>query len=74
MNIPSDKKLSQRLNHLVQQAVDKTIENHRQKGESIAISDEKGKVKIIPASDIPKFQKIGASNSKKNTLEASKEI
>ena len=39
MKTPSDKKLSKRLDHLVQQAVDKAIENHRQKGEFIAISD-----------------------------------
>ena len=39
MKTPSDKTLSKRLDHLVQQAVDKAIENHRQKGEFIAISD-----------------------------------
>ncbi|MDJ0635951.1 MAG: hypothetical protein QNJ34_22385 [Xenococcaceae cyanobacterium MO_188.B29] len=38
--------------------VDKAIENHRQKGESIVISDEQGKVKIILASEIPKLQQI----------------
>lgn len=53
MKIQTDKKLSDRLNYLVQQAVDKAIENHRQKGESIAISDEQGKVKIVPAKEIP---------------------
>ncbi len=53
MKIQTDKKLSARLNDLVQQAVDKAIENHRQKGESIAISDEQGKVKIVPANEIP---------------------
>ena len=58
MNIPSDQKLSKRLDHLVQQAIDKAIENHRQKGESIAISDEQGKVKIIPANEIPKLQRM----------------
>ena len=58
MKTPSDQKLSKRLDHLVQQAVDKAIENHRQKGESIAISDEQGKVKIIPANEIPKIQRI----------------
>lgn len=46
-----------KINKLFQQAVDKAIENHRQKGESIAISDEQGKVKIIPTSKIPKLQK-----------------
>ena len=39
-----------KISQLFQQAVDKAIEKHRQKGESIAISDEQGKVKIIPAS------------------------
>ncbi len=55
MNIPPDSKLSKRLDHLVQQAVTKAIEAHRQKGESIAISDEEGKVKIIPAQEIPEL-------------------
>ncbi len=44
-----------RMSQLFQQAVDRAIENHRQKGESIAISDEQGKVKVVPASEIPKF-------------------
>ena len=43
------------MDHLVQQAVTKAIEAHRQKGESIAISDEEGKVKIIPAQEIPEL-------------------
>ncbi len=47
---------SDKISQLFKQAVDKAIENHRQKGESIAISDEQGKVKIIPASEIPKLQ------------------
>ena len=47
-----------KINKLFQQAVDKKIDNHRQKGESIAISDKQGKVKIILASEIPKFQQI----------------
>ena len=42
-----------KFSQLFQQAVDKAIENHRQKGESIAISDEQGKVKIVPANEIP---------------------
>jgi len=42
-----------KISQLFQQAVDKAIENHRQKGESIAISDEQGKVKIVPAKEIP---------------------
>ncbi|NEO67769.1 MAG: hypothetical protein F6J98_48460 [Moorea sp. SIO4G2] len=44
------------ISQLFKQAVDKAIENHRQKGESIAISDEQGNVKVIPASEIPKLQ------------------
>ena len=44
---------TEKISQLFQQAVDKAIENHRQKGESIAISDEKGKVKVIPAHKIP---------------------
>lgn len=47
-----------KVSQLFQQAVDKAIENHRQKGESIAISDEHGKVKIIPAEEISKLQTI----------------
>lgn len=46
------------VSQLFQQAVDKAIENHRQKGESIAISDEQGKVKIISAEEIPKLQRV----------------
>ena len=57
MNVSSEQKLSKRLNGLVQQAVDKAVETHRQKGESIAVSDEQGKVKIIPAEEIPKFKR-----------------
>ncbi|NEO11079.1 MULTISPECIES: hypothetical protein [unclassified Moorena] len=44
------------ISQLFKQAVDKAIENHRQKGESIAISDKQGNVKVIPASEIPKLQ------------------
>ncbi|MGL4880152.1 MAG: hypothetical protein ACRC8K_03710 [Waterburya sp.] len=46
-----DDKLSTKLNLLVQQAVDEAIEQHRIRGESIAIS-ENGKVKIIPPEEI----------------------
>lgn len=42
-----------RIDKLFKKAVNKAIENHRQRGESIAISDEQGKVKIIPANEIP---------------------
>ncbi|MGL5871412.1 MAG: hypothetical protein ACRC2R_03420 [Xenococcaceae cyanobacterium] len=43
---------------IFQQAVDKAIENHRQKGESIAIADREGKVKIISAREISKPKTI----------------
>lgn len=56
MKIKSEKKLSTKLDNLVQQAVEKAIENHRLKGESIAISDKKGKVRIIPANEISKLK------------------
>lgn len=56
MNVPSEQKLSKRLDGLVQQAITKAVEAHRQKGESIAVSDEQGKVKIIPAQEIPKLK------------------
>ncbi|MEM8779345.1 MAG: hypothetical protein AAGF26_10845 [Cyanobacteria bacterium P01_G01_bin.49] len=57
MQISTNKKLSERLNDLTQDAVDKAIENHRQKGESIAISDKQGKVKVISASEIPNLKR-----------------
>lgn len=56
-NTFSDKKLSERLDSLIEQAIAKAVEAHRQKGESIAISDERGKVKIIPAHEIAEFKK-----------------
>ena len=46
------KKRSGRLNDLIQEAVDKAIKKHRLRGESIAISDEQGSVKVILASEI----------------------
>ena len=49
---------SEQVSKLFQQAVHKAIENHRIKGESIAISEEQGKVKIIPANEIPQVKKI----------------
>lgn len=48
---------SNKMSQLFQQAVDKAIENHRKKGESIAISDEQRKVKIITANEIPEIQR-----------------
>ncbi|MEM9509652.1 MAG: hypothetical protein AAGA16_18560, partial [Cyanobacteria bacterium P01_E01_bin.35] len=52
MKARSDKKLLEQLNELTQEAVDKAIEKHRLRGESIAISGEQGKVKIISADRI----------------------
>lgn len=46
----------EQVSQLFQQAVDKAIENHRQKGESIAVSDEQGKVKVLSADEIPSWQ------------------
>ncbi len=57
MHVSSDKKLSDRLNDLTQEAVDKAIEKHRLRGESIAISDDRGKVRVVPASEIPDLAK-----------------
>ncbi|MGK7952330.1 MAG: hypothetical protein AB4368_26985 [Xenococcaceae cyanobacterium] len=51
-NTPTiDDRLSTKLNHLVQKAVDEAIEQHRIKGESIALG-ENGQVKIIPPEEI----------------------
>jgi hypothetical protein len=53
-----DDRLSTKLNFLVQKAVDEAIEQHRIKGESIAIS-ENGKVKIVlPEEIIPLADKL----------------
>ena len=57
MKVPSDRKLSEQLNDLVQEAVNEAVETHRQKGESIAVSDENGKVKIVSAQEIPELKK-----------------
>ena len=46
-----------KISYLFQEAVNKAIKNHYQKGESIAIADERGKVKVIPAEEIPKLKK-----------------
>ena len=62
----TNKKLLERLNDLTQDAVDKAIENHHLRGESIAISDTQGKVQIVPASEIPNLIKQpGQNHSKK---------
>lgn len=48
---------TKKISQLFKEAVDKAVESHRQKGESIAVSDEKGRVKIISAPEIPEFRK-----------------
>ena len=50
------KKLSEQLNELTQEAVDKAIEKRRLRGESIVISDDEGNVKVVPAGEIPDLQ------------------
>ena len=46
-----------KISQLFKQAVNKAVETHRQKGESIAVSDAQGKVKIVSAQEIPEFKK-----------------
>ncbi len=47
-----------KVSQLFKQAVYKTIETHLQKGESIAITDEQGKVKIISTEERAKLKTI----------------
>jgi hypothetical protein len=44
---------TEKVSQLFQEAVDKAIETHRLRGESIAISDEQKNVKVVPADKIP---------------------
>ena len=71
MNYNTDDRLSTKLNHLVQKAVDEAIEQHRIKGESIAIS-ENGKIKIVPPEEITpladKLKQRAALEKYDNTL------
>ena len=66
-----DDRLSTKLNHLVQKAVDEAIEQHRIKGESIAVS-ENDQVKIIPPEEITpladKLKQRAAQKQKKETV------
>ena len=55
-----------KISHLFKEAVTKAVEAHRQKGESIAVSDEKGKVKIIPAQEIPELKRDLSSQESAN--------
>ena len=48
---------TEKISQLFQEAVIKAIETHHQKGESIAIGDGEGGVKIIPAQEIPELIK-----------------
>ena len=67
----SDDRLSTKLNHLVQKAVDEAIEQHRIRGEEIAIS-ENGKVKIVSPEEITpladKLKQRSAQKQKKETV------
>ena len=47
---------SQQIDAIFQEAVDKAIAKHKERGESIAISDKNGKVCIIAAEDIDRLQ------------------
>ena len=51
---------SQQIDAIFQQAVDKVIAKHQERGESIAIADENGKVIVVAAKDIDrlKLQKV----------------
>ena len=46
-----------KMSQLFKQAVSKAVETHRQKGESIAVSDENGNVQIVSAQEIPELKK-----------------
>lgn len=46
-----------KISQLFKQAVNKAVETHRRKGESIAVSDAQGKVKIVSAQEIPELKK-----------------
>ncbi len=47
---------SQQIDAIFQQAVDKAIAKHKERGESIAIADENDKVIIVAPEDIDRFQ------------------
>ena len=65
MNHNTDDRLSTKLNPLVQKAVDEAIEQHRIKGESIAIG-ENGKVKIVSPEEItPLAEKLRQREAQK---------
>ncbi len=69
MNNSIPDKLSTICDSLFQKAVDETIEQHRIKGESIAIS-ENGKVKIVPPEEItPLADKLKQREAQKHKNE-----
>ncbi len=47
---------SQQIDAIFQEAVDKAIAKHQERGESIAIADKNDKVRIIAAEDIDRLQ------------------
>lgn len=47
---------SQQIDAIFQQAVDKAIAKHQERGESIVIADKNGKVRIVAAEDIDLLQ------------------
>lgn len=51
---------SQQINAIFQEAVDKAIAKHKERGESIAIADKNGKVIVVASEDIDrlKLQKV----------------
>ena len=67
MNHNIDDRLSTKLNPLVQKAVDEAIEQHRIKGELIAVS-VRSKVKIVPPEEItPLADKLKQRAAKQQT-------
>ena len=47
---------SQKIDAIFQEAVDKAIAKHKERGESIAIADKNGKVIVVAPEDIDRLQ------------------
>ena len=47
---------SQQIDAIFQEAVDRAIAKHKERGESIVIANENGKVTIVAPEDIDRFQ------------------
>ena len=47
---------SHQIDAIFQQAVDKAIAKHQERGESIAVADKNGKVRVVAAADIDRLQ------------------